>query len=272
MKRYLFIWVFLFPVLLTAQENVEHDNILKVKIGTGYQLDTYLSPVGYTGMLYGIGNEWWQPFRKDTKLGQTGRLDHWQHTGRVEVCLTDYLNRARSNSYLGVQIDAGWGAFYEWKWFDDRLKVFVGPYLDADLMIREQGSNVNKIVSLDMAVDVMAMGGIRWSFYGKKTSYRLNYILRTNLFGVDYLPEYWESYYEITKGVPGQARFSGHWNHNTLKHQLALDMQFPHSTWRLGAEHELINYGTENLHFVRHQLGIVVGCIWKYKIRANTRL
>ena len=32
------------PVLLLAQESVEHDNILKIKIGPGYQLDTYLSP------------------------------------------------------------------------------------------------------------------------------------------------------------------------------------------------------------------------------------
>lgn len=61
-----------FPVLM-AQENVEHDNILKLKIGTGYQLDTYLSPLGYTGLQYGIGNEWWQPFRQDSKLGRAGK-------------------------------------------------------------------------------------------------------------------------------------------------------------------------------------------------------
>ena len=118
----------------------------------------------------------------------------------------------------------------------------------------------------------MAMGGVSWSFYGKKTSYRLNYQIRTNLIGFDYLPEYWESYYEITEGIPGMARCSGHWNHNTLKHQLSLDMQFPHSTWRVGAEHQLINYGTKNQHFMRSQFSIVVGCIWKYKIHANARL
>lgn len=209
----------LFPVLLMAQESVEHENILKIKVGTGYQLDTYLSPMGYSGMCYGLGNEWWQAFRHAPA--------NWAHVGRADIGLTNYYNRSRTNRYLGVQLAAGWGAFYEWKWLDDRLRVHVGPYLDVNFNIREQASNVNKMVSFDAAIEVMAMSGISWSFYGKKTSYRLSYLIRTNLIGFDYLPEYWESYYEITQGVPGQPRCSGHWNHNTIKHQLSLDMQFP---------------------------------------------
>lgn len=254
----------LFPVLLMAQENVEHENILKLKIGTGYQLDTYLSPMGYSGMCYGLGNEWWQAFRHAPA--------NWAHVGRADIGLTNYYNRSRTNRYLGVQLAAGWGAFYEWKWLDDRLRVHLGPYLDVNFNIREQASNVNKMVSFDAAIDVMAMSGISWSFYGKKTSYRLSYLIRTNLIGFDYLPEYWESYYEITQGVPGQPRCSGHWNHNTIKHQLSLDMQFPHSTWRIGAEHEWMNYGTKDLHFSNNEIRIVVGCLWKYRIRANARL
>lgn len=258
---------------MMAQENtVEHDNILKIKFGTGYQLDSYLSPLGYSGWQYGIGNEWWQPFRKDTKLGKTGKLDHWAHVGRAEVLFSKYYSSARSNSFFGVQIAAGWGAYYEWRWFDERLRVHVGPYLEGGLTIREHASNVNKVLSLDIAIDAMAMGGISWSFYGKKTSYRLNYLIRTNLIGFDFLPEYWESYYELTTGVHGQPRCSGPWNHNTVKHELALDLQLPHSTWRVGAEHEFVNYGTADLHFVRHQFSFILACRWKYKIHANTRL
>lgn len=260
------------PVLTMAQEGIEHDNILKVKIGSGYQLDNYLSPSGYTGMQYGLGNEWWQPFRQDTRLGRTGRLRGWAHVGRVDAGLMTYNSRAGNNSYLGVQVAGGWGAYYEWRWLDERLRVHAGPYLEVGCTVREHATNVNKIVSADVAVDVMAMGGVSWSFYGKRTSYRLNYLLRTNVIGFDYLPEYWQSYYEIWTGVPGQARCSGPWNHNTLKHELTIDMQLPHSTWRVGAEHELMSYGTRDLHFMRHQLSIIVGCRWKYRIHANARL
>ena len=273
MKKLLLIGVVLcLPVLMTAQEGVEHDNILEVKVGTGYQLDTYLSPMGYSGRQYGIGNEWWQPFREDTRLGKTGRLAHWAHVGRLDIFFIDYINSGRSNIYWGIQTAGGWGAFYEWRWIDERLRVHLGPYLEASFTVREQANNVNKIVSFDVAIDAMAMGGVSWSFYGKKTSYRLNYLIRTNLIGFDFLPEYWQSYYEIYEGVSGQPRCSGPWNHNTVKHELALDMQFPHSTWRVGAEHEYIRYGTDNLHFVRNQLSIVIGCRWKYRIHANARL
>ena len=274
MKRVLFI---LLPLLilstrLAALEGVVHDNILEIKLGPGYQLDTYLSLLGYTGLQYGLGNEWWQPFRQDTRLGKKGKLVNWSHVGRVDIFMNHYLSSSKSNNYWGIQLAGGWGAFYEWKWINDRLRVHVGPYLEAGFTVRRQASNVNKIVSFDVAIDVMAMGGISWSFYGKKTSYRLNYLIRTNLIGFDYLPQYWQSYYEIYEGVPGQARCSGHWNHHTIKHELALDLQFPHSTWRLGVEHEYLNYGTKYLHFVHNQLSFVIGCRWKYRIQANAKL
>jgi hypothetical protein len=276
-KHLLFLVTLLVTVAysVSAQEGIyghEHTDVLKLRVGYGRQVDTYLSPMAYTGMQYGLGNEWWQAFRQDTKLGKIGKLANWGHVGRVDISVINYTNPARSNSFIGVQVAAGWGAFYCWKWIDDRLKVHVGPYLEGSFAMRSQGSNVNKVVSFDIAVDVMAMGGVSWSFYGKKTSYRLNYLLRTNLIGFDYLPEYWQSYYELTEGVHGTTRFSGHWNHNTVKHEITMDMQFAHSTWRIGAEHEFVRYGTANMHFVRNQLSVIIGCRWKYRIHANARL
>ena len=258
-----------------AQEGtygLEHTDVLKLRIGYARQVDTYLSPMAYTGLQYGLGNEWWQPFRQDTKLGRDGKLANWGNVGRIDIAAFNYTSSARSNSFSGAQVDAGWGAFYCWRWIDDRLKVHVGPYLEGRLVIRNHSGNVNKPLSLDIAVDAMAMGGVSWSFYGKKTSYRLNYLLRTNLIGLDFLPEYWESYYEISTGVPGNARCSGHWNHHTIIHELTLDMQFPHSTWRIGAEHEMTDYGTANQHFSRNQISLVIGCIWKYRLNPNSRL
>ena len=66
-------------------ESVEHDYVLKAKVGGGYQLDTYLSPLGYKGLQFGLGSEWWQPFRQDTKLGKAGKLVNWEHVGRADI-------------------------------------------------------------------------------------------------------------------------------------------------------------------------------------------
>lgn len=254
-----------------ASEGVVHTNILKLRFGANYQLDTYLSPMAYNGLQVSIGNEWWQPFRaQDDETAQQSA--GWAHVGRLDVRGVSLYNYARTNRIYGFGITGGWGGFYCWRWVDNRLKLLLGPYLETELNVRNISSNVNKPLSLDLSAEIMAMTGLSWSFYGKKTSYRLNYQLRTNLIGFDYLPDYWQSYYEISQGVRGMPRCSGHWNHHTVKHELTLDMQFPHSTWRVGAEHEYLNYGTRDLHFVRNQVSLVIGCIWNYRIKANTRL
>ena len=258
--------------MVHAEKSVEHTNVLKVKFGWNYQLDTYLSPLGYRGMEIGIGNEWWQPFRQDTKLGQTGKLTNWAHVGRIDFRGARQISSARSNQINGLGISGGWGAYYHWQWCDNRLRLLLGPYLETELYVRELASNTNKPYSFDIAVDGMVMGGLSWSFYGKKTSYRLHYLIRTNVIGFDFLPDYWQSYYELSEGIKGTPRCSGHWNHHTVKHALSLDMQFPHSTWRLGAEHVYVNYGTKDLHLVRNEISLVLGCIWNYRIQANKRL
>jgi len=249
-----------------------HTNVLKLQFGGVYQLDTYLSPLAYDGIQVGLGNEWWQPFRQDTRLGRTGRLADWAHVGRVDFYGIRTINSASTNLIYGLELNGGWGAFYTWRWFDNRLKVILGPYLEAGLTARYMVSNVNKPLSLDIAADVMAMSGISWSFYGKKTSYRLNYQVRTNLIGIDFMPDYWQSYYELSHSIQGAVRCSGHWNHHTVKHELTMDMQFPHSTWRVGVAHQYIGYGSADLHFVRHHVNLVLGCIWNYRLKPNERL
>lgn len=273
-KRFLAVlWMLCVVCTLPAQEDDwTRTNILRVRFGSGYHIDTYLSPFAYTGLQYGLSNEWWQPFRQDSRLGETGRLAGWGHVGRISLTGYNCRTTARSNTINGLHVEAGWGAFYCWKWLNDRLQLHLGPYLEASFGARNIGSNVNKPLSFDIAAELMGMTGISWSFYSKKTSYRLNYLLRTNLIGFDYLPEYWQSYYEIEQGSKGMARCSGHWNHHTLKHELMLDMQFPHTTWRLGAEHVYTDYGTASQRFMSHSLSIVLGCIWQYKLKSNSRL
>ena len=264
----------IFFALLTAcpvlfAEPVEHENILKVKYGWIWQLDPYLSPLAYSGNQIGIGNEWWQPFNKTDKEGYPIR---WSHVGAIDIHGLRAYNSAMTNLIYGLGFNGGWGAYYRWSWMAECLTVILGPYLEGDFMARNIGSNVNKPYSFDVGIDAMAMAGIQWSFYGKKTSYRLRYRIRTNLIGFDYLPDYWEAYYEITEGVSGAARCSGHWNHNVIRHELSLDMQFPHSTWRVGAGHDFLNYATKDMQFTRNQLNIIIGCIWNYRITPNKKL
>lgn len=249
-------------------ENVEHENILHISFGGGWMQDQYLSPLLYKGLRVGLGNEWWQPFSKEIEKKEQSE-SRWEHVGRIDTQFDWLYNPTKSNVIYALDIRAGWGAYYAWCWENLGLQVILGPYLDVDCTAKLHGTNVNKPYSMDAAVDVMAMTGVSYAFHGKKTSYRLRYLLRTNLIGVDYLPDYWQSYYEMGEGVIGKVRCSGMWNHRTLRHELTLDMQFPHSTWRVGVRHEYLEYGIKNMMFSHEQVSLVVGSVFRYKLKPN---
>ena len=259
MKRVLLILILLFPILLLSAEVVEHEDILKLKYGGVWQMDPYLSPLRYTGQEVGLGNEWWQPFSK---------YNHWSHVGALDLTGQLSYNDPKTNRLFGVGLQAGWGAYHHWDWEKEGLQVILGPYIESELLARYLTTNVNKPYSMDLGVQSQVLAGLSWSFCGKKTSYRLRYLAHLNMIGVDFMPDYFASYYELSEGVlKGTVRCSGLWNHQALRHELTLDLQFPHSTWRVGAEHLFLNYGTKDMQFNRNQINLIIGCIFRYKIK-----
>lgn len=268
MKRLVAI-LLLLVCLFCRAENVTHENILYARFGGIWQQDQYLSPLLYTGMSGGIGNEWWQPFSSDTRLGKQGKLDHWGHLGKVDLQFGMLYNPTKSNRIYAFGVQGGWGAYYTWQFPQAGVQILLGPYLNLDYAPRFIAGNVNKPYSMDIAIEAEAMGGISYSFRGKHSSYRLRYLIHANLIGIDFVPDYWQSYYELAEGVSGIVRCAGMWNHRYLRHELTLDMQFRHSTWRLGIKHEYLEYGQGDMWFSREQVSAVVGTCFQYKLKPN---
>lgn len=235
-----------------------YENILTLRYGGLWQQDQYLSPLLYSGQAIGISNEWWQNFRRDT-------TQHWQHVGQLHITGAMAYSERKNNLIYSMGLQGGWGTQYTWKWPHLGLQLLLGPYIDMDLSPKIQASNVNKPYSMDLSINLNAMGGIRWTFNARKTSYRLQYLARANIIGIDYLPDYWHSYFEMSEGVLGQIRCAGMWNHRRLHHELTFDMQFIRSTWRIGVKHEYIEYGTPNMMFSREQVSAIIGWIWEEK-------
>lgn len=243
-------------------ENQWTENILKVKYGWNAIVDPYLSPLRYTGQEIGIGNEWWKTLP-----------DNWISVARIDVCGQRAYSAAKTNIYYGLGAQGSWGALYTWKieqdnWHTMRgVDFLLGPELALDFMARQHVSNVNKPYSFDLGIDLNAAAGAAVRFGGKKTAYRVRYMIRTNLIGTDWTPEYWQSMYEVGTGQwKKNIRCSGPWNRNIVRQELTMDFQFVHSTWRLGAEHEWMTYRTHNMDWIRQEVRLVVGCVWKYRV------
>lgn len=262
MRKWLYILLLIIgcqSVVLANDWGVEHENVLSIRYGGVWQQDQYLSPLLYSGQQIGLGNEWWQNFKKDS-------TKHWQHVGIANVTGGIAYSERMNNLMYSVGLQGGWGAQYVWKWENIGLQALVGPYLDIELWGKLQASNVNKPYSMDLAVNMCAMGGVSWTFKAKKTSYRLRYLAQLNVIGIDYLPDYWHSYFEMGEGVLGEFRCAGLWNNRHLKHELTMDMQLIRSTWRVGVAHEYLEYGTKAMMFSRETVSAIVGCVWQYKI------
>ncbi|MCQ2345416.1 MAG: DUF3316 domain-containing protein [Paludibacteraceae bacterium] len=248
---------------LPAAATVEHENILSINYGGLWQRDMYLSPLLYKGMEIGITNEWWQTFNRNS---------NWKHEGQIHLEFGWTYSEPHNNLIYSIGINSGWGAFYSWKWSEKGWEIILGPYLDLDFMPQMHGKEVNKPFSMDLSVNICAKTGVSYHFKGKKSSYRLRYLIQTNLIGTDYMQDYWQSYYELTEGIVGNIRCSGPWNHRTLKHELTIDIQCPHSTWRLGIAHQYMEYGTHDMWFTREQVEAIIGTSFRYKTTPNKPL
>ena len=190
MRKWLYILLLIIgcqSVVLANDWGVEHENVLSIRYGGVWQQDQYLSPLLYSGQQIGLSNEWWQNFKKDS-------TKHWQHVGIANVTGGIVYSERMNNLMYSVGLQGGWGAQYVWKWENLGLQALVGPYLDIELWGKLQASNVNKPYSMDLAVNMCAMGGVSWTFKAKKTSYRLRYLAQLNVIGIDYLPDYWQKH------------------------------------------------------------------------------
>lgn len=254
------------------------ENILKIKYGFNNTLDPYLSPLQYSGQEIGIGNEWWGEIKvKKLNGGNALRAEEqgWLSVGRLDLCGQRAYSAAKSNLFYAFGVQGSWAGIWQYQLSNPTLqsaKIYgidflVGPELAIDFRARQHASNINKPYSFDLGIDVNAAAGVALRFGGEKTAYRLRYMIRTNLIGTDWTPEYWQSMYEASTGQWKQnVRCSGPWNRNVVRQELSMDFQFIRSTWRLGAEHEWMTTRTGTMDWIRHEVRLVVGCAWKYHV------
>lgn len=250
-----------------AENNILHENILQISGGWSKTHDMYLSPLVYTGFQHNLSNEWWQMLRKN---------NNFSHVGRVELTYGKQRNNAHSSdAYLssnGLQylsVEGGWGIFSNHN--SQYMQIIVGPYLGANINVKQIYSSYNKPVSADVAADLSLMFSIGTTLQAKNTSYRLRYLAYLNVIGAQFLPDFWQSYYELEKTWAKQIRFSYIGARINLRHEISLDMQLPHTTWRVAIRHEYIDYGTNDMRIRNENISIVLGAIFNYKIEGKVR-
>lgn len=159
--------------------------------GRSCQLDTYLSPLEYTGPQYTILTRIDRPTR-----WAKGRIDY-QGTFQGSFTMVNDANKHGEEWGGHVGYDAGW--YYRWNPAKG-LTLKAGGLIGADVGFLYNLRNSNNPAQARVAADLSASGIARYDFHIRRARFGAMYQADLPLVGLMFSPGYGQSYYEISEG------------------------------------------------------------------------
>lgn len=190
-------------------------------------LDTYLSPMEYTGGEFRILRE----SMKKTKLadGNVFRQTLFQaHAAYTE-------NKAGTGSELSFLANWNWAWHYQFR-INERLQLLAGPNLDLNGGMIYNLRNSNNPVQVKAYFNLGASGMAIYRFNIKDYPFRLRYQLNLPLLGCMFSPEYGQPYYEmsLSKDWGKTIHFTSLHNQPSFRQFLSLDFPIKSANLRIG--------------------------------------
>ena len=196
--------------------------------GAGFsnQLDTYLSPMEYTGyqLSFLTGRERGTHWADGNVSFQSILQGAYSHT----------QNPARTATAWGGRLayDAGW--HYHWQ-LSDRLSLKAGGLVGADLGFLYIARNSNNPAQGRFSIDLSASAGGSYKFKINKLPMLIGYQADMPLMGGMFSPQFGQSYYDISQGSRDHnVCFSHPGNALCFRQLLTLDLEFNRASLRLG--------------------------------------
>ena len=233
MKKTIFGIFFLCLCLLAqAQEDSIQANRYVIRatlygIGHTNVLDTYLSPMEYTGPELRV-------LRENMRMTQfmQGKVSR-QSLFQAHVAMTE--NRIGTGSELTFL--ANWNLAYHYQFrIHEQLKLLVGPNLDINggmiYNLRNSNNPVQAKAYTNLGVSSMAI----YRFHIQDYPLVLRYQLNVPLFGLMFSPEYGQPYYEMSLSHDWNKNicFTSLHNQPSLRQLLTLDFSIKSTNLRIG--------------------------------------
>lgn len=176
---------------LLAQSSADSPKIITrstmVGIGGTNVLDTYLSNEHFTGLGFS--------FLSTIERQRTGQ--RWSTLMEHEANLSTVSDRRDDRSELEGAYNFYWGKLYTWQLMDNRLTLQVGGVANASLGFIYNMSNGNNPAQARAHLNVMPTGVASYRFTLFKKQLLARYELNLPLVGIQFSPNYGQSYYEI---------------------------------------------------------------------------
>ncbi len=213
------------------QANAQKDSIITRStlygIGRTNILDTYLSPMEYTGAELRILRE----NRRGTKYME-GNV-YRQSLFQANVSMLE--NKAGTGSEFSFLVN--WNLAYHYRFqMNESLQLFAGPNLDLNGGMVYNLRNSNNPVNAKAYANLGASGMAIYQFRIKEHPFILRYQLNVPLLGLMFSPEYGQPYYEmsIAKDFGKNICFTSLHNQPSFRQFLTLDFPIKQTNLRIG--------------------------------------
>ena len=250
-------------VPLPVQDNRKTTHATLFGVGRVHQLNTYLSPLNYTGPQVEF-------------LRETLRPTHWKHVSVQSLWQADLSmaeNKAGKTNLMGgnMSYDIGWHR----NWLPaalPHLRLMAGGMAGGNIGFLYHTRNSNNpaqaLASFRLSASVAAIYG----FHIKRQHFNARYQLDMPLAGIMFSPNYNQSYYEIfTLGHRDHnIRFTYPGNAPSLRQQLTLDFPLARHTFRVGYLCDIRQSHVNQIKYHAYTHAFMIGWVKHFTFHKHT--
>ncbi len=196
-----------------------------LEAGTAHIIETYLSPLRYSGQRFGIGYERMQAMKFSPR--------RWTMDLELRLEGSHTQNPARNATLWQMGVEGRWSMLRTWR--RGAWRFYAGGFTGMDLGVMYAPRNGNNPVAAKAAWTVGASGAAAYNTRVWGVPVCLRYKAMLPLTGVFFSPAYGELYYEIYLGNhKGLCRAAWPGNYFRLDNLLSADLRFGTTVLRLG--------------------------------------
>lgn len=231
--------------------------MLGVEFGHTKLLDTYLTPIYYSGTHYALS------FEHQQATGFSPESWERQLQLRADYSLTH--NPADNHTTHALTATARWAIYYRHPLPVARLQFFAGPDVVATGGVLYNPSLSNNVANARVRAAAGLTAGAQWTTRVRHTPLTLRYQASLPVIGAFFSPDYDETYYEIYLGNREHLVHLASWgNRFDLDQRLTADWQFRGTTLRVGYACAIERSHTRGIYtrLTTHSLIVAVGGIF----------
>lgn len=253
MRRFVLSLLAAASVAVSAAQTVERPvlSAYTAEAGSAHLVETYLSPLRYSGWGMALGYERMQAMRFAP--------EKWTMQLRGRLGLSGTTNPAGNATMWNTDLELSWGMMRRMR-LSERFMLMAGGSTGIDVGVFYNARNSNNPAAAKAAWTVRATGAAVYNTSLWRVPLCVRYQAELPLGGMFFSPEYGELYYEIYLGNrKGLLRGAWPGNYFRLNNLLTCDFRLGRTSLRLGYRFDVLSTRTSHIVTRRISHSFVLG-------------